>query len=192
MNGFAGGQGDIGAGADVLFLREQEIRRAQQLMVLAWLDLGRTIAPLLEEMELGAAQYRALQMLALLPGLTVGELQSVLGVAKQSLARTLNELHARGLVASEPGRQDRRQRFLSLTETGQAMEARLFAAQRELMVGAYREAGSGAVRGFRQVLRGMLSEPSRDLLARNAEMRTQAGPKQAAQKQAGRRMRDGR
>ncbi|MBV1837992.1 MarR family winged helix-turn-helix transcriptional regulator [Acetobacter estunensis] len=187
MNGFGRGQSDIGAGADVLFLREQEIRGAQQLMVLAWLDLGRTIAPLLEEMELGAAQYRALQMLALLPGLTVGELQSVLGVAKQSLARTLNELHVRGLVASEPGRQDRRQRFLSLTETGQAMEARLFAAQRELMVGAYREAGSGAVRGFRQVLRGMLSEHSRDLLARNVEMRAQVG-----QKQVGRRMRDGR
>nr|WP_242011592.1 MarR family transcriptional regulator [Acetobacter fallax] len=146
-------------------MREKQIRLAQELMVLAWRDLGRVIAPALDELALGTAQYRVLQMLALHPHLTVGELQDVLGVAKQSLARTLGELLERQLVVAKPGRQDRRQRFLALTDAGQAIEARLFAVQRERLVSAYREAGGNAVLGFRQVLRGMLSEESRIFLA---------------------------
>lgn len=160
--------GEEAAADGVLFLREQQMRLAQELMVLAWRDLGRVVAPVLEELELGVAQYRVLQMLALHPDLTVGALQDVLGVAKQSLARTLTELQARGLVMSEAGKRDRRLRFLRLTEAGRTVEARLFAAQRERLVRAYREAGGNAVLGFRQVLRGMLSEESRSFLAREA------------------------
>nr|WP_242010299.1 MarR family transcriptional regulator [Acetobacter conturbans] len=147
-------------------MREQQIRLAQELMVLAWLDLGQAIAPVLEELHLGAAQYRALQMLAFRPGLKVGELQAVLGVTKQSLARTLTELQERALVSAEQGRQDRRQRFLFLTPHGRDIERRLFSVQREQMVTAYRSAGSSAVQGFRQVLQGMLSERSRVFLTR--------------------------
>lgn len=154
------------AGEGVLFLREQQVRFAQELMVLAGLDLAQTLAPLLEECGLGGAQYRALQMLAFRPGLTVGALQTVLGVTKQSLARTLAELQERGLVIAEQGSQDRRQRFLSLTDAGREIEGRLFSVQREWMVAAYRNAGSDAVQGFRKVLEGMLSERSRDFLAR--------------------------
>lgn len=153
------------AGDGVLFLREQQIRLAQELMLLVWRDLGRVLAPVLDELGLGNAHCRALQILALHPGLTVGALQDVLGVTKQSLARTLAELQEKQLVTSLPGRQDRRQRFLRLTEAGRASEARLFAAQRERLVSAYREAGGNAVTGFRQVLRGMLSEESRIFLA---------------------------
>ncbi|GBR04228.1 MarR family winged helix-turn-helix transcriptional regulator [Acetobacter oeni] len=158
-------------GNGLLFLREQQIRFAQELMLLAWRELGRVIAPVLDELGLGAAQYRVLQILALHPALTVGALQDVLGVTKQSLTRTLGELQERGLVLSKPGRQDRRQRFLTLTESGQAAEARLFAVQREQLVIAYREAGGTAVLGFRQVLLGMLSDESRIFLTSGSQLK---------------------
>ncbi|MCE0744840.1 MarR family transcriptional regulator [Acetobacter sicerae] len=158
--------GEAVAGDGVLFLREQQIRLAQELMLLVWLDMGQAASPVLTQFGLGVAQHRALQMLAFQPGLTVGELQGVLGVTKQSLARTLTELQERALVRTEQGRQDRRQRFLFLTDEGAEIEAQLFAVQRERMVAAYREAGGNAVQGFRQVLQGMLSEDSRTFLAR--------------------------
>jgi DNA-binding MarR family transcriptional regulator len=87
-------------------------------------------------------------------------------VTKQSLARTLAELHERHLVEAHQGRRDRRQRILSLTDAGRTVESRLFAIQKERMVAAYRAAGSNAVQGFRQVLEGMLQERSRAFLAR--------------------------
>ncbi|BCI68600.1 MarR family transcriptional regulator [Acetobacter aceti] len=166
--------GETVAGDGVLFLREQQIRLAQELMLLVWLDMGQAVSPVLTQFGLGVAQHRALQMLAFQPGLTVGELQGVLGVTKQSLARTLTELQERSLVRIEQGRQDRRQRFLFLTDDGAEIEAQLFAVQRERMVAAYREAGGNAVQGFRQVLQGMLSRDSRAFLARRERQTREA------------------
>ncbi len=62
------------------------------------------------------------------------------------------------------GRDDRRQRLLNLTETGVALERRLFESQRERLLAAYREAGGPAVEGFRRVLRGLTKEQGRRYL----------------------------
>jgi DNA-binding MarR family transcriptional regulator len=69
-----------------------------------------------------------------------------------------------GFVAQVPGSQDRRQRLLTLTEKGQALERRLFEAQRERLVAAYREAGGPAVDGFKRVLRGLMRQQGRDYM----------------------------
>ena len=57
---------------------------------------------------------------------------------------------------------DRRQRLLSLTEPGMALERQLFERQRERLAGAYREAGAGAVDGFRRVMRGIMDDDARN------------------------------
>ncbi|OUJ16033.1 MarR family winged helix-turn-helix transcriptional regulator [Acetobacter sp. DsW_063] len=158
-------------GDGVLFLREQQLRLAQELLILTARDMGEAIAPVLEELKLGGAQHRALQMLALHPGMTVGSLQDALGVTKQSLARTLSELQDRGMVTACAGTQDRRCRFLELTATGKAAEARLFGVQRERLVAAYRDAGGPAVAGFRHVLRGLLTPESKALLGGSPQTR---------------------
>lgn len=100
------------AGADLLFLREEQLRLAQTLMFLASRDMAQAIEPVLEEDGLGHAHYRVLQVLAFSPGIPVSRLQAVLGVTKQSLGRTMHELEARKYLESQPGRQDRRQRLL--------------------------------------------------------------------------------
>jgi DNA-binding MarR family transcriptional regulator len=69
-------------------------------------------------------------------------------------------------VAQTQGRADRRQRLLTLTPAGQALERRLFERQRERLVAAYREAGAGAVEGFRRVMRGIMDESARAYLDR--------------------------
>ncbi|MFT8585535.1 MarR family winged helix-turn-helix transcriptional regulator [Acetobacter papayae] len=153
------------AGADLLFLREERLRFAQALMFLAQRDMAEAVAPMLEEDGLGRAQYRVMQVLAFSPGMPVSRVQDILGVTKQSLGRTLHELEERQYLEIRRGREDRRLRLLFLTQAGQDAEARLFAVVRQKLMAAYREAGGAAVEGFGRVMRGMLSEHSRSVLA---------------------------
>ena len=83
---------------------------------------------------------------------------------RQSLARVLTALVEQGLVAMTPGRHDRRQRLLTLTDAGRGLERRLFKSQRERLASAYREAGGPAVDGFRRVMRGIMDQPARTAL----------------------------
>lgn len=152
------------AGSLLLFLREEQIRQAQDMFFFASRDLAGSADRLLAQHGLGRAHHRALHFIARAPGLTVTDLLGVLGVTKQSLSRVLAPLVAQGLVAQETGRADRRQRLLRLTEAGVALERALFEAQRERLLAAYREAGGPAVEGFRRVLRGMTSQQGRDYL----------------------------
>lgn len=142
-------------GASALFLREAEVRRGLELLFVGQAELGRAIEPLLAEFGLGRAHQRALYFIGRHPDLTVGSLIGHLGITKQSLNRVLAELTARALVEVRPGREDRRQRLLRLTETGRTLEAQLFEAMRARLAAAYGRAGQDAVSGFWAVLEGL-------------------------------------
>ncbi|WP_428393348.1 MarR family winged helix-turn-helix transcriptional regulator [Lichenicoccus sp.] len=152
------------AGTSLLFLREEQIRLTQDLLFLAYRDFTASADVELERIGLGRAHHRALHFIARRPGITVSELLGLLRITKQSLARVLGELVARGYVMQETGRRDRRQRLLSLTEAGRGLERLLFERQREVVAGAYREAGGAAIEGFRKVMRALMDGRSRALL----------------------------
>jgi DNA-binding MarR family transcriptional regulator len=153
-------------GASLLFLREEDIRAAQDLLFFAYRDFTNAADVILDELGLGRAHHRALHFIGRNPNMPVGELLALLRITKQSLARVLNELVEKGLVAQAQGRADRRQRLLTLTEQGAALERRLFDRQRERLVTAYREAGAGAVEGFRRVMRGIMDQQARAYMDR--------------------------
>lgn len=153
-----------GAGSSLLFLREEEIRLAQDLLFFAYRDFTNAADVVLEELGLGRAHHRALHYIGRNPGIAVGDLLGILRITKQSLARVLAVLVERGFVAHAAGRDDRRQRLLSLTPQGQALERRLFERQNERIAAAYREAGAQAVDGFRRVLRGIMDDSARAYL----------------------------
>ncbi len=155
----AGAQG--AAGRNLLFLREEELRLAQDLLFFGYRDFTAGPDAILAELGMGRAHHRVLHFLGRRPGLTVGELLGILAITKQSLARVLTPLVAQGYVAQSPGRADRRQRHLSLTPMGEALERRLFERQRETVTRAYREAGPVAVEGFRHVMRGLMGPEAR-------------------------------
>ncbi len=156
------------AGAGLLFLREEELRQAQDMIFFANRDLVATADALLAEMGFGRAHHRALHFINRNPNLPVGDLLQILGITKQSLARVLGPLVQKGLVAQTQGKTDRRQRLLTLTPQGIALERRLFDLQRERLTAAFREAGGPAVDGFRRVLRGMMKNEARHYLERVA------------------------
>ena len=149
------------AGSSLLFLREEQMRLAQDMMFFAYRDFTGAADVILDELGLGRAHHRALHFVGRSPGMTVGDLLAILRITKQSLARVLTALVDQGYIAQSPGRSDRRQRLLSLTEAGVALERRLFERQRERLAIAYREAGGPAVEGFRRVMRGIMDADAR-------------------------------
>jgi DNA-binding MarR family transcriptional regulator len=149
------GLGHASPAGGLLFLREEELRLAQDMMFFAMRDMNRSADTIFAELGFGRAHHRTLHWIARRPGLKVGELLAILGITKQSLTRVLGPLIRQGYVAQVAGAQDRRQRLLTLTERGAALERRAFEAQRERLLAAYREAGGTAVEGFRRVLRGL-------------------------------------
>lgn len=149
------------AGTSLLFLREEEMRLAQDLLFFAYRDFTNAADVVLSGLELGRAHHRALHFIGRNPGISVSELLAILRITKQSLARVLSAMVTRGYVTQSPGRTDRRQRRLTLTAAGAGLERQLFERQREQLAAAYREAGGVAVEGFRRVMRGIMNEAAR-------------------------------
>jgi len=144
--------------ANPAFPREEDIRLAQDLLFFAYRDFTNAADVILVELGLGRAHHRALHFIGRNPGITVSELLAILRITKQSLARVLGALVDQSYVAQAQGQEDRRQRLLTLTPAGQALERRLFERQRERLAAAYRGAGATAVKGFGNVMLGIMDE----------------------------------
>lgn len=152
---------DLKTSVNPLFLREEELRRGIELLFFAYRDFTAGPDQILESLGLGRAHHRAIYFIGRNPGITVTRLLSILRITKQSLSRVLQTLVAEGFVDSKTGERDRRERNLSLTEKGRALERELTENQRQRLARAYRLAGAQAVEGFRMVLLGLIEESAR-------------------------------
>ncbi|SFJ79132.1 DNA-binding transcriptional regulator, MarR family [Jannaschia pohangensis] len=145
-----------GMSDNLLFLTDEQLRRAIEAMFFAYRGFTADPDRILSEMDYGRAHHRAIHFIHRSPGTTVNNLLAILGVTKQSLNRVLRTLVEDGLVQSRVGTRDRRERHLYLTDAGEALERKLSDAQRTRMRAAFREAGPAAVTGFREVLEHMM------------------------------------
>ena len=143
-------------GETLLFLTDEQLRRAIEAMFFAYRGFTADPDRILERHGYGRAHHRALHFISRSPGTTVSALLDVLGVTKQSLNRVLRRLMQDGLVEARVGETDRRERRLRLTEAGATLERELSDAQRARMRRAFRAAGPEAVAGFRAVLEEMM------------------------------------
>lgn len=163
-----GGAGPRG-GETLLFLTEDQLRKAIEAMFFAYRGFTADPDRILEEYGYGRAHHRAVHFINRAPGTTVTNLLAILGVTKQSLNRVLRRLIEDGLVEARVGSTDKRERNLYLTEEGQALENALSDAQRDRMRRAFRGAGPEAVAGFRAVLEEMMDADLRRQYHRIAE-----------------------
>ena len=152
------------ASASPLFLREAEIRRGIELLYFGYSNMVRGADGLLADKGFGRAHHRALYFIARRPAMPVSDLLQLLNITKQSLSRVLGDLQAKGLVTTQVGPRDRRQRLLRLTDDGAALETALFEELRGSMAAAYTAAGQGAVTGFWGVLAGLIPPQDRPLV----------------------------
>jgi len=144
-----------------LFLREEDLRQAIELMFFVIRDFTARPDAILAKYNFGRPHHRVLYFIGQFPGMTVSELLSILNVTKQSLSRVLGQLMREGFVIQKKGTVDRRQRLLHLTEKGRVLEADLTNPQLARVAAAYKEAGAVSVQGFRKVLLGLMDPESR-------------------------------
>jgi DNA-binding MarR family transcriptional regulator len=149
---------DLKSGANLLFLREEELRQGIELLFFAYRDFTAEPDEMLGEYGFGRAHHRVIYFVGRHAGLSVSELLGILKITKQSLSRVLSQLIEQGFITQRAGETDRRRRLLELTEKGVELERRLSENQRQRIARAYREAGAAAVEGFRRVMLGIISD----------------------------------
>lgn len=152
-----------------LFLRDEELERSLELLLLAERDLLARANEALARERLSEHDFRLLYLVQRHPGTTIAELCSILGMSKQSLSRHIQNLVAMGLVVQQAApRGDRRRRPLAVTEEALEVIARVGEAHKASLRRAFKNAGPEAVEGFQRVLAVLIDGPGRRLLARQA------------------------
>src|SRR5579884_735731 len=149
---------DIKSGANLLFLREAELRQGIELLFYAYRDFTAEPDAMLARYGFGRAHHRVIYFVGRHPQMSVTDLLGILRITKQSLSRVLGQLVRQGFIRQRPGNRDRRQRLLELTPKGREIERLLSEPQRQRLARAYHEAGAPAVEGFRKVLLGIIAD----------------------------------
>ena len=154
-----------------LYLRKQDLRRGIELMFFAYRDFTGEADEILFELGLGRAHHRVIYFVGRQPNMTVSDLLSILKITKQSLSRVLSYLVSEGYIHQEQGARDKRQRLLSLTHKGLALEEKLTDVQSKRIASAFSACGGDAVAGFQGVLAHLINEDERaDLQARYPDL----------------------
>lgn len=148
-----------------LFLRDEELRQAMELLFYAYRDFTAEPDAILARYAFGRAHHRVVYFVGRNPGITVSALLAILKITKQSLSRVLGQLVRQGFISQRTDGGDRRRRLLYLTAQGHDLERLLTEKQCGRIAKAYREAGAEAVAGFRTVLRGIINEEDRHRVA---------------------------
>lgn len=153
---------DVKTAINPLFLREEELRQAIELLFFAYRDSTAEPDRILAKYNFGRAHHRVIYFVGRNPDLPVSELLRILKITKQSLSRVLGQLVEEGFIEQKAGQHDRRQRLLRLTDQGRSLEQQLSEAQLARFARAYRAAGAESVVGFRTVLLGLINEEDRE------------------------------
>ncbi len=152
---------DIKTSHDPLFLREEVLRKSIEQLFFAYRDFTGEADAILADRDMGRAHHRVIYFVGRNPNITVSDLLTLLNITKQSLSRVLSRLIDDDYITAEQGAEDKRQRLLSLTEKGIALESELTNVQKARFSRAYKKAGAESVDGFLRVLENMTDETSK-------------------------------
>ena len=153
-------------GRNPLFLRDEELDRTLELMMVAERDLDGRTAELRERLGLDEVDFRILYLVQRHRGTTLAELCAVLGLNKQSLSRHVRRLAREGLLVQAAQAGDRRKRPLAVTEAGSAHLGEIGHLTKRRLRRAFIAAGPEAVEGFQRVLAELVDGPGRRWAAR--------------------------
>jgi DNA-binding MarR family transcriptional regulator len=133
--------------------RTDELNQALELLHFGYRKVIERPDALLEEHGLSRVHHRVLYFLGRNPGVSVGELLTILDVSKQALNKPLRELVQGGWIetSSPPG--NRRVKQLRLSERGAALEEALSGDQRRRFARVFTAVGREAEVSWREVMR---------------------------------------
>lgn len=138
--------------------REHELNQALEALFHGFNALVARPDAMLADQGLSRVHHRILYFIGRNPGLSVNDLLGILKVSKQSLNGPMRQLTALGHVRAEPAEQDRRIKKLSLTESGQALEAALSSDQRARFARVFQQLGSKDEQAWRRVMEELAND----------------------------------
>jgi len=135
-----------------LYLRDQDLNQGAALIRAAARQLAQLAESAGAAASISAPEMDVLQEVFDLGPMDVGDLRARLAAPKQSLARNLNQLEARGFVTRETDPADRRRRLVTLTPSGLNFATNATERRRAALRQAFLSAGPDAVTGARRML----------------------------------------
>ncbi len=132
-----------------------------ELLFFAYRDFVGGPDRILAEYGFGRAHHRVLHFVLRRPGLTIAELLDILKITKQSLNRVLKELVETGFVEQRTGVQDKRQRHLHATPSGQNLALRLVQLQAQRINNALGQLAPEAAQTVSLYLAGLIDPAER-------------------------------
>src|SRR5258705_3491460 len=115
-----------------------------ELLFFAYRDFTGEADAVLANFGLGRAHHRVLHFINRHPGLRVADLLDILKITKQSLARVLKELVAKGFVVQRSGELDRRERLLHVSANGVRLAEELSNLQSTRIANGLAAVGTGS------------------------------------------------
>ncbi len=137
-----------------------------ELLFFAYRDFVGDPDEVLAKLGFGRAHHRVLHFVNRNPGMKVADLLDVLKITKQSLGRVLKQLIDEGYIVQREGANDRRQRLLYVTASGEALAMQLAGLQNTRIAGVLAELGPGGREAARRFLAGMIDVADRDRVLR--------------------------
>jgi len=137
-----------------------------ELLFFAYRDFVSDPDEVLAKLGFGRAHHRVLHFVNRNPGMKVADLLDILKITKQSLGRVLKQLVDQGYVVQKEGANDRRQRLLYVSPSGEALAMKLAGLQTARIARVLAELGPGARDGARRFLAGMIDAEDRDHVLR--------------------------
>ena len=149
-----------------LFLREEELDRGLDLLLLAGRQLAAEARPLLDAAGLDETDHHLLFLVRRRPGITLVELCEAMGTSKQTLSRHLLRLAELGLVERAAGRRPP-PAALHRDPARRGAAGRANAVQKGRLRLAFKSAGAAPVEGFHGAARagagaGPRGDPARE------------------------------
>lgn len=126
--------------------------RTLELVFFAHMEMADASDRILADYGLGRPHHRVLYFAQLSPGITVGELTTMLRITNQALSRTMQQIVAKGLIEQRYCPEDRRVRRHYVTAQGVALLAESTARQFAVIRKAHMATSQADVEAFWRTL----------------------------------------
>ena len=143
-----------------LYLNENEIRKAVELIFFSYRDFTAGPDKILEKINFGRAHHRVIYFVGKQKKITIKELLSILQITKQSLSRVLNQLVKEKFILVSTGI-DKRTKNLSLTKKGEDLEKELSTIQINKIRNVLKQFNEKDINGFKKILYAMIEEKNK-------------------------------
>ena len=143
-----------------LYLNENEIRKAIELIFFCYRDFTAGPDKIPEKINFGRAHHRVIYFVGKQKKITIKDLLSILQITKQSLSRVLNQLVKEKFILVSKGI-DKRTKNLSLTKKGEDLEKELSTIQIKKIRNVLKQFNEKDINGFKKILYAMIEEKNK-------------------------------